>query len=288
MRPTILFVDDEDGIRLTLSALLQAEGFEVTTAATVKDALSLIVQHQFDILIADLNIGTAGDGFTVISAMRSAQPAALRLILTGYPDFESALRAIQEQVHEYVTKPADIDNLVAKMRSWLTQKPATARTTERKRLSEIIRKNRESITTDWLRLANNDADIKAIVLTEAERRNNLAGVLDLVVTIAEGRTLAAEHLSSAAEHGSLRQKQGYSVPLLIREGRYLNEALVGCIQKNILSIDLSTLIVDLGRVFTATEILLEESTRSFLQITQSQSGMARSFLGIKTSKRPRQ
>jgi len=167
MNPRILFVDDEDSIRLTLSALLQSNGFEVTVAATVKDALALIVQHQFDILIADLNIGTAGDGFTVISAMRSAQPEALRLILTGYPDFESAVRAIQEQVHEYVTKPADIEDLVAKIRGWLAQKPSTAPTTKRKHLPEMIRDNRESTTTDWLRLANSDADIKAIVLSDA-------------------------------------------------------------------------------------------------------------------------
>jgi ActR/RegA family two-component response regulator len=225
--PRILFVDDEDGVRLTLSALLQSKGFEVSTAATVKEALALIMRHNFDVLIADLNIGTAGDGFTVISAMRSAQPDALRLILTGYPDFESALKAIQEQVHEYVTKPADIEDLIGKIRTWLSQKPSASHRTERKRLSEIIHDNRESITTDWLHLANSDADMKAIALTDPERRDNLEDVLNLVVGIAGGSTLAPEHLSGAAEHGRLRQRQGYSIPLLIREARFLNDAVVG-------------------------------------------------------------
>ncbi len=271
-RPRILFVDDEDSIRLTLSALLQSKGFDVTTAATVSEALALIMQHKFDILIADLNIGTAGDGFTVISAMRSAQPDALRLILTGYPDFESALKAIQEQVHEYVTKPADIEELVTKIRTWLSQKPSALEAAERKTVSKIIRDSRASITQDWLRLVSSDADMKAIVLTDVERRDNLEGVLDLVVNIAEGTTLAPEHLSGAAEHGRLRQRQGYSIPLLVREGRYLNDALVDCVQKKILNIDLSTIIPELKRVFTAVEVLIEEASRSFLQQAELRSG----------------
>src|SRR6184192_4121835 len=90
-QPSILFVDDEDSIRLTLPPLLQSYGFEVTSAATVAEALGLISKHKFDVLISDLNIGHPGDGFTVVSAMRTHQPDALRFILTAYPAFESAL-----------------------------------------------------------------------------------------------------------------------------------------------------------------------------------------------------
>src|SRR5713101_4343151 len=60
-QPSILFVDDEDSIRLTLPPLLQSYGFEVTAAATVAETLGLISQHKFDVLISDLNIGHPGD-----------------------------------------------------------------------------------------------------------------------------------------------------------------------------------------------------------------------------------
>jgi len=70
----ILFVDDEPGIRVTLSAILQANGFQVTSAATVAEALREINSQTFDALISDLNIGEPGDGFTVVSAMRRTQP----------------------------------------------------------------------------------------------------------------------------------------------------------------------------------------------------------------------
>src|SRR4051812_42772037 len=101
----ILLVDDEESIRITLSALLQSYGFKVTTAASVAIALSLITQYRYDVLLADLNIGQTGDGFAVISAMRSTQPHAVRMILTGYPAFESALEAIRQDVDEYLIKP---------------------------------------------------------------------------------------------------------------------------------------------------------------------------------------
>jgi DNA-binding response OmpR family regulator len=79
----ILFVDDEEGIRLRLPALLETHGFRVTCAATVKDALTLITQSRFDVLLADLNIGQPSDGFTVVSAIRRIHTEAVTLILTG-------------------------------------------------------------------------------------------------------------------------------------------------------------------------------------------------------------
>src|SRR5207237_8201553 len=118
-QPNILFVDDEDSIRLTLPPLLQSYGFEVTSAATVAEAVGLITRHKFDVLISDLNIGHPGDGFTVVSAMRSHQPNALRFILTAYSSCESALEAIREEVRDYFVRPTETEVLVEKISSKL-------------------------------------------------------------------------------------------------------------------------------------------------------------------------
>ena len=59
-RPRLLFVDDEPNIRLTLPAILEMHGYDVTAAASVPEALSAIHVQQFDVLIADLNIGQPG------------------------------------------------------------------------------------------------------------------------------------------------------------------------------------------------------------------------------------
>src|SRR5712675_1134558 len=110
--PRFLFVDDEPNIRVTLPMILKQEGFDVTTAATVPEALEYIAKQKFDVLLSDLNIGQPGDGFTVVSAMRRVQPEACTFILTGYPDFETALQAIRNQVDDYLLKPTDVPTLL--------------------------------------------------------------------------------------------------------------------------------------------------------------------------------
>ena len=105
MKNRVLFVDDESAIRVTLPAILEMRGFEVTVAATVPEALDAIRSKTFDVLLSDLNIGEPGDGFTVVSAMRRTQPNCRTIILTGFPDFDKALRSIREQADDYVVKP---------------------------------------------------------------------------------------------------------------------------------------------------------------------------------------
>lgn len=111
-RKRILFVDDEPSIRLTLPSVLQEHGYEVSTAASVDEALNKIGSGRFDALLSDLNIGEPGDGFRIISAMRNRQPRCVTVILTGYPGFESAVEGIRKQVDDYLVKPADIEALL--------------------------------------------------------------------------------------------------------------------------------------------------------------------------------
>jgi len=111
----ILFVDDEPSIRLTLSAILQDNGFQVHSASSVAEALSAINSQHFDVLLSDLNIGGEQDGFDVVSAMKRIQPHCINIILTGYPDFDSAVEAIRQKVDDYLVKPADIEALITKL-----------------------------------------------------------------------------------------------------------------------------------------------------------------------------
>ena len=92
---------------------MQARGFDVRVAASVPEALAEIRTHKFDVLLSDLNIGKDGDGFTVVKAMRMAQPNCVTVLLTGYPGFESALQAIHDEVDDYFVKPAELDSLIS-------------------------------------------------------------------------------------------------------------------------------------------------------------------------------
>jgi len=111
----LLFVDDEPSIRLTLPPILQTRGFEVRTAASVSEALASIELYKFDILLSDLNVSEEGDGFTIVHAMRIANPHCVTILLTGYPAFESAVEAIHHEVDDYFVKPADVESLISTM-----------------------------------------------------------------------------------------------------------------------------------------------------------------------------
>jgi len=272
--PKILFVDDEETIRLTLPPVLQSYGFSVTCAATVSEALDVIRQQSFDVLISDLNIGHPGDGFTVISAMRSAQPDAVRFVLTGYPAFESALEAIHEEVDDYLIKPTETEALVEKIRSKLAKR-SPAPGILRQRLTQVIRENRESITEHWLQAAKHDPEIAAIPITDSVRKYGVPLLLDVVTDVVHGREITAEDRKSYARHGARRHKQSYTVPLLVRETRLLQSSVADCVQNNFDSIEINHLIPDMLHFFGTVEVLLEFSIRAFIQQSNSETASGR-------------
>jgi DNA-binding response OmpR family regulator len=109
----ILFVDDEPAIRATLAVILRRYGFTVMVAATVAEAVEEIKKQEFDLLLSDLNIEGKRDGYNVVRAMRQANPNCINIVLTGYPDEESAAEGLELGIDDYIAKPANADALVA-------------------------------------------------------------------------------------------------------------------------------------------------------------------------------
>jgi len=260
----LLFVDDESAIRLTLAAILEQEGFEVKTAASVREAIELINKEAFDVLISDLNIGQPGDGFTVVSVMRRVQPDAVTLILTGYPDFESALRAIRSQVDDYLTKPADIQSLVADLKHKLQNRRPIRQVVVR-RSPELILDNLLELLQHWLVAVAKDEQLRKLPLDTKERINNLSEILAGVCgqVMNGSATLDEATARLAAEHGVSRFDAGYRAELILAESRWLQRQIGHFLQQNLLAIDLSTLIPDVMSIVDLLTVATEESIRSF-------------------------
>ena len=263
-KPRVLFVDDEDNIRIMLGMVLERNGFHVTTAGTVPEALKLIAQQEFDVLIADLNVGFPGDGFTVVSAMRRTRPGTVTVILTGYPAFDTALEAIRLQVDDYVTKPTDVEALIEKIHSKLSGKPGEHRIRPR-RLTEIIAEHLPGITDKWLQLCRADPELGAIHFTDAERSDHVPRVIQQALGIAVGDSLSEKTTGAARAHGIVRRNQGFTVPLLLRETRILQDTIARCVQSNLLAIEISHLISDLIAVEHTIQVQLEHSVSAFLE-----------------------
>lgn len=260
----VLFVDDEANIRLTLPAILEMHGFKVTVAASVPEALAHINEEQFDVLIADLNIGQPGDGFTVVSAMRRTQPEAVTIIITGYPAFETALEAIRKQVDDYVVKPTDVGQLVRVIQDRLSERPHK-HAIPLKRVWQILEENRVSVVEEWLARVEEVPQLAAIRVSREGRIDNLPLMVDELVgrmrTHPDEPTGDAIH--SAIEHGALRRRQGYTLPLLMHECRILRRTIYELIQRHLLSVDISQLMSDMIQVSDTLDLAFENATAAF-------------------------
>jgi serine/threonine-protein kinase len=106
----ILCVDDEPNIVRALQWLLQKE-FEVITAHSGADALVLAGQHAFDVVISDQRMPVM-TGVELLREIRKISPRTMRILLTGYSDYQAILRSVNEsEVFRFINKPWNISEL---------------------------------------------------------------------------------------------------------------------------------------------------------------------------------
>lgn len=270
MNTRLLFVDDEPSIRVTLPAILSQEGFDVTVAASVPEGLDLIQREKFHILLTDLNIGSAGDGFLLVSAMRRVQPQASTFILTGFPDFDTALQAIRGQVDDYFTKPANIHDLVRIMKERLLQ-PGRLRDQPTRRVGQIVREQSHRILELWLAEVTANRKLNSVAMSHKDRIDHLPALIEHLAHGLEAgyEEIGADTRNDATSHGESRATPGFSTSLLVSEVRILSKAIRQVIQENLLMVDLSMLVEDVMKLGEELNALLEESLRAFEQTRSS-------------------
>lgn len=111
----IMVVDDDATLRERLARALRQRGFEVATAADVPEALDLARQFQPEAVVLDLKMSAAGGptGLDALRELKTLAPDARSLILTGYGSIATALEAVRLGAWDYLTKPADADQILA-------------------------------------------------------------------------------------------------------------------------------------------------------------------------------
>jgi ActR/RegA family two-component response regulator len=265
MATRILFVDDEAGIRNTLKPILEQHGFEVIVAATVPEALEHMNHATFDVLLSELNIGQPGDGFTVVSAMRRVQPQAATFILTGYPDFDTALQAIRSQVDDYLLKPTDVPTLIHAIQTRMEHRRHVPPDRPIKRVSDLMEESLSEIIKEWLRLTKAHHELGAIRISDKDRIDHLPLLIhEMAKRVDIGSEITTEQAKAAAiAHGKQRALQSYTIPLVVVEMRLLQHVLSVVLQHNLIRMDLSTVIGDMMQVGESLQEQLEFSIRGF-------------------------
>ncbi len=109
--PTLLLVDDEEGVLSSLKRLFRRDGYRILTAPGGQQALDLLAEQEVDVIISDQRM----PGMTGVDFLRQAKllrPGTIRMTLSGYTDLQSIIDAVNEgAVFKFLTKPWDDERL---------------------------------------------------------------------------------------------------------------------------------------------------------------------------------
>jgi CheY-like chemotaxis protein len=263
MRPRVLLADDDDAVRSMLQVALERDGFEVVAVASVSDALSRIATENFDVLLSDLHMPHAGDGFTVVSAMRHTHPHAVTLVLSGYPALEEAFTAIRLQADEVLVKPIEISSLREIIREKLAH-PAARKPPPTESVASILEHDLDATIHDWMALVENDEELTCIPLSFEDRTGHLPSLLaDLIHRLRLPIATKAEVSLAAREHGDLRRKQGYTAAMIVEESRILQVSIFDTLQKNLSRVDFSKVLLDVITIADEVDSQLKQAMVSY-------------------------
>jgi len=133
-RNTILVVDDDNAHRTMLYTLISGWGYEVTQADDGATAIEKVKEQSYDLVLMDVRMVKVS-GLEALEQIKSFNPAIPVIIMTAYSSVDTAVDALKQGAHDYLTKPLDFDKL----------KITIARSMEHTRLKEENRLLKESL-----------------------------------------------------------------------------------------------------------------------------------------------
>jgi two-component system nitrogen regulation response regulator NtrX len=121
MKPTILVVDDEPGVRSALSGVLRDEGYSVEAVSSGEQCLERLTRGAVDLVLLDVWL-PGMDGLATLARLRERQIDAQVVLISGHGNIESAVRAIKLGAFDFVEKPLSLDKTVLVIRNALHQR----------------------------------------------------------------------------------------------------------------------------------------------------------------------
>jgi two-component system response regulator RegA len=107
---SLLIVDDDRSFVQRLGRAMEARGYAVTVAESVRDGLDCVERAPPAFAVVDMRLGD-GSGLDVISALKTRRPDARGIVLTGYGNIATAVTAVKMGAVDYLAKPADADEI---------------------------------------------------------------------------------------------------------------------------------------------------------------------------------
>jgi len=107
---TVLIVEDEETLRSSLMMALRAEGYNVLCAGSGEEALQTVEKELVDLVILDIRL-PGMNGLETMGKIKDLDPMILAIVMTGYADVETAVRAMKMGAYDYINKPFELDEM---------------------------------------------------------------------------------------------------------------------------------------------------------------------------------
>ena len=138
---SLLIVEDDKPFLERLARAMESRGFAVTSCDSVAEGLTQIAKAAPAFAVVDLRLGD-GNGLDVVSALKRKRPEARAIVLTGYGNIATAVTAVKLGAVDYLSKPADADDVVSALLASGNQKsepPSNPMSADRVRWEHIQR-----------------------------------------------------------------------------------------------------------------------------------------------------
>jgi len=165
-RPALLLVDDEQNILSSLRRLLRPLGYEIYTATSGAEGLSVLERERIDLIISDMRMPEM-DGAVFLEQAAARWPDTIRILLTGYAEVGSTIAAINKgEIYKYISKPWDENDIILSVKHALEKKFLEQ---ERRRLEALTK-----VQNEQLREFNSNLEAKVAARTDELRKSNAA------------------------------------------------------------------------------------------------------------------
>jgi DNA-binding NtrC family response regulator len=118
---TILVIDDDSGVRDMLSSILEDDGYSVESIENGKQAINACEKLAYDAALVDINLPDI-KGTELLHKLNQLQPKMVKIIVTGNPSYENAVKALYEKADGFITKPFDPQKLLDTIRKLIDEK----------------------------------------------------------------------------------------------------------------------------------------------------------------------
>jgi PAS domain S-box-containing protein len=214
-KPRILIVDDDHGMQRTLELILRGKDYAVETASSGQEGIEKARGRAFNVALLDIKLPDMR-GVDLLTPLQNLHPDMAMIVITGYASVQTAIQALNDGAAAYVTKPLDVDEVLAAIESALEKQRLIQ---DKRRAERALRKSREK----YRLLAEHAADVIYKLDLETERYTYMSPSVERVLGYPpeEASSLRPRQVLTSASY--VKQRERMEEALL--SGKMLSEPL---------------------------------------------------------------